>query len=241
MVIGLLKQVSAYCYCPARFGSCPTTRTKLSRLHVRFHIGSAMDAPERKRKHNPENCVCVAPSEISLSEFQKHVKSSQLRKFNFDYFIHGLVEEAGEVVEAVQKKRSEQRCSDVASELGDVLWYVAALNVELGGGQLADSWPQACIGRLVEHEAPEPVSGSAVDLLLIASKLAGRTKKTLRGDKTLDEFLPDMRMYMCKILNCCAQVAASHGLCLQHCAQMNVCKLEGRKSRGTVLGDGNCR
>ena len=194
-----------------------------------------------KRPHSPDDRVSTAQLQLSVEDFQQHVKRSQLRKFDFDYFIHGLVEEAGEVVEAAQKKSSEQHCSEVASELGDVLWYVAALHAELGGGPLADSWHAAYAVRVVENKGPEPASGSPVDLLLIASKLAGRTKKALRGDKTLDEFLPEMHMYIRKILDCCGEVAALHGLSLQHCAHTNVCKLEGRRSRGSILGDGNSR
>jgi NTP pyrophosphatase (non-canonical NTP hydrolase) len=199
-----------------------------------------MDASQKKRPLGPEARAFAESQDLSIEDFEQHVESSRLRRFGFDYYIHGLVEEAGEVVEATQKKGTETGCSDVGSELGDVLWYATALRIELEDEPLA-SWPVACEARATGPEAPGHVSTSPVELMLIASKLAGRAKKALRGDKALEEYLPDMRRHLRETLQRCAEVAVVHGLTLQQCAQKNVHKLKGRKRRGSILGDGNHR
>ena len=42
---------------------------------------------------------------LSVYNFDAHVKHGQLRQFSFDYYMHGLVEEAGEIFEAVSVAR----------------------------------------------------------------------------------------------------------------------------------------
>jgi phosphoribosyl-ATP pyrophosphohydrolase len=199
-----------------------------------------MDVSSKKRPLNPEAQERAEPYDVTVYEFEQHVKRSRLRRFGFDYLILGVIEEAGEVARATQNKRPSTDCSDVANELGDVLWYATALRLELGDEPLA-SWPAAAEARTehpptTEHAWPHPVQ-----LLLLASELAGRAKKAIRGDKPLDTYLPEMRRYVREILECCAEVASTHKLTLQRCALMNVRKLDGRKRRGSITGDGNDR
>eukprot|EP00440_Ansanella_granifera_P006442 gb/GFBE01006987.1/.p1 GENE.gb/GFBE01006987.1/~~gb/GFBE01006987.1/.p1 ORF type:complete len:199 (+),score=53.97 gb/GFBE01006987.1/:1-597(+) len=174
------------------------------------------------------------PQSLSVREFEEHVRSCQLKKFGFDYYMHGLVEEAGEAFEAVRASRGKapESCSQVANEIGDVLWYATSFSMELGSSvQMPSEWPQ---GRAGTHEAE-------VRLLAAVAKLAGRVKKSLRGDKALDEFLPAMRQYRDEVLQLCADVAVAEGLTLQRCAVANVIKLKGRFDRGSVQGDGDDR
>jgi NTP pyrophosphatase (non-canonical NTP hydrolase) len=56
---------------------------------------------------------------------------------NLEYPTLGLTGEAGEIANKVKKVQRDNRLvsdvrDDLASELGDVLWYVAALATELG-------------------------------------------------------------------------------------------------------------
>ena len=58
---------------------------------------------------------------------------------NYIYPLLGLVGESGEVVEKIKKVIrdndgliNEEKLKEIAAELGDVLWYLAQLCVELG-------------------------------------------------------------------------------------------------------------
>ncbi|CAE7686167.1 unnamed protein product [Symbiodinium pilosum] len=77
-----------------------------------------MDAPCAKRPRAADQVrACASPQQLSVEDFQEHVKICQLQKFSFDYYVHGLVEESGEVLEAV---RSKADSGSVGNELGDV-------------------------------------------------------------------------------------------------------------------------
>ena len=79
---------------------------------------------------------------MDLSEFQDKAFVSAIypdKGHNFVYPTLGLVGEAGEVAEKVKKVLrdsggvvTEETKQTIAGELGDVLWYVAALSTELG-------------------------------------------------------------------------------------------------------------
>merc|ERR1719384_3026494 len=47
----------------------------------------------------------ATPQSLFMREFEAHVKSCQMKQFTFDYYMHGVVEESGEVFEAVRALR----------------------------------------------------------------------------------------------------------------------------------------
>ena len=53
----------------------------------------------------------ATPQSYSVREFGVHVKQCQVHSFSFDYYMHGVVEEAGEVFEAVRTARSAEASS----------------------------------------------------------------------------------------------------------------------------------
>ena len=169
--------------------------------------------------------------------FQAHVKQTQLQKFTFDYYMHGLVEEVGEVYEAVSTPHDSvltypAHDVKVLLEIGDVLWYVTSFSLEIDTLLvMPETWPTAKAGAV----NPE------VSMLSTVARLAGRVKKVLRGDKPLDQFAPAMLLYRDELMTRCAEVAANYGTTLQKCAEMNMRKLNGRSKRGTVCGDGDRR
>ena len=157
-------------------------------LYHRYRTNSGSSAMTRnnrrsvrmKRKRDgaifPQNATagCVDPeavanvsSSLTVHDFEAHVKSCQIQSFSFDYYMHGLVEEAGEVFEAVRATQdadsssSEGQAKAIALELGDVLWYLTSLSMEIGGEMtMPDSWPTVERGT----NAPE------VLMMLYASK-----------------------------------------------------------------------
>ena len=198
----------------------------------------AIGASGEKRSRSPEQTSRAQEGEASVSQFEDHVKSSCLHAFTFDYFVLGVVEEAGEVATAASKSKPGSHCARVAQELGDLLWYATAVRVSLEDEPLA-SWPVAADGEA--ESKTDRMFTRPVDLVVLASKLAGRTKKAIRGDMALDAFLPDLRMYVRQVLGCCADVASGHGLTLSQCALSNMRKLEDRRRRGTIRGEGDDR
>merc|ERR1712217_301863 len=110
--------------------------------------------------------------------------------------------------------------------------YTTSLSSELGGEMnMPQIWPTAELG------ATEP----EVAMLAAAARLSGRVKKSMRGDKPLDQFVSAMVEHRNALLSACAEVAANHESTLQECAAMNITKLSGRFQRNTVRGDGDAR
>ena len=76
---------------------------------------------------------------MNFSEYQKKANATAIydSKFSILYPTLGLAGEAGEVAEKVKKiirdnKSIVDERQDVAKELGDVLWYVAAVARDIG-------------------------------------------------------------------------------------------------------------
>ena len=73
-------------------------------------------------------------SMITANEYQEKCKSTAIypKRDAIAYLSLGLVSEAGEVAGKVKKLIRDGTQSDVASEIGDVLWYCAVLADDLG-------------------------------------------------------------------------------------------------------------
>ena len=170
---------------------------------------------------------------VDIRMFQAHVKQSQLRKFTFDYYMHGLVKEAGEVYEAVSASRyfvfpSPAHNVKVLVEIGNVLWYVTSFSLEMDTLlAMPENWPTAKTGAI----NPE------ILMLLVVARLSGRVETYLRGNKPLDQSASDMLQNRDDIIVRCAEVAANYGATLQQCAAMNMRKSGSRPQRKTVCSD----
>ena len=81
-------------------------------------------------------------SMITADEYQRKAKATAIypKKAALPYLVLGLVSEAGEVAGKIKKNIRDGSKSNVASEIGDVLWYCAMLANELG----------ANLGKLME-------------------------------------------------------------------------------------------
>ena len=73
-------------------------------------------------------------SMITANEYQEKCKSTAIypKRDAIAYLSLGLVSEAGEVAGKIKKHIRDGTESNVASEIGDVLWYCAMLANELG-------------------------------------------------------------------------------------------------------------
>lgn len=82
---------------------------------------------------------------LTLNEYQADMACTAIYKWPVIYPALGLANEAGEVLGKVKKlirdndvrfdnakELTDSQRADIASELGDVLWYIAALSRDLG-------------------------------------------------------------------------------------------------------------
>lgn len=226
-----------WCDVDGEVGIYPPMAKKARSLDVDGEVGVYEAMAKQARTMKARIARAASPQPSSVRKFEIHVKECQLQSFSFDYYMHGLVEETGEVFEAVRAVRSTASpcradTDNVLSEIGDVLWYATSFSLEVGGElRMPESWPTAEAGSC----EPE------VLMLAAAARLSGRVKKSMRGDKSLAQFAAAMAQQRDELLTRCAEVAANHNANLQQCATMNVRKLSGRFERNTVRGDGDHR
>jgi len=109
-----------------------------------FNQSERNRAKERKESNmtpKPENY----PYPLSLNEYQADAAATMIYKWKVIYPALGLASEAGEVCDKIKKmirdqdirfdgseKLTDAQRADIIFELGDVLWYVAALSRDLG-------------------------------------------------------------------------------------------------------------
>ena len=101
-------------------------------------------AKERKEANmtpTPENY----PYPLTMNDYQADAAATMIYKWKVIYPALGLASEAGEVCDKIKKmirdqdirfdgseKLTDAQRADIIFELGDVLWYVAALSRDLG-------------------------------------------------------------------------------------------------------------
>lgn len=162
--------------------------------------------------------------------FMDHVKSSCLRPFPPLYFMVGLVEEVAELCEELEKQQQQQD-EQVIAEMGDVLWYVFALC-----NTLQDVHP------VTKKEADflvnnNPSCSSPCSILLsTVGSLCGSLKKWSRGDKTWEEFQPRIQNQVSSLMSVLSSLCS-----LKAAMESNIAKIQGRRDRGTLRGDGSNR
>jgi len=101
-------------------------------------------ATERRKANmvpKPENY----PWPLTMNDYQADAAATMIYKWKVIYPALGLASEAGEVCDKIKKmirdqnikfdgseKLTDSQRADIIFELGDVLWYVAALSRDLG-------------------------------------------------------------------------------------------------------------
>lgn len=137
----------------------------------------------------------------------------------------------GEVAEVVEKLRAPVVAQQVLKELGDVLWYTAALSREL------------LLPPLNDHDHVSNVNWAACDyadaMVIEAGRVAERVKKHYRDGARLDR--GELHTILSQVVYRIHCVAARYNFTLAEVADMNVEKLESRRLRGTTRGSGDER
>ena len=152
---------------------------------------------------------------------------------------------AGESAEVLEKCLCGAHPRDLARELGDVLWYVSQLALELGLPMDVLSGDAHAYGTS-RQAGPQDTSAMVAlgtDIVLLAGKVAARVKKIMRDTAGVvsDEQEQLMAGYLATIVGALAEMATMAGLSLAEVAEMNLDKLGRRAALGVVRGDGDDR
>ena len=99
---------------------------------------------------------------MQLSEYQNQAMSYRLQSANKEYALLGLAGEVGELYSLVAKSiRDSNRMFSVTAvkkELGDILWFVAAIATDYGFG--LDEIAQVNLDKLSSRQERNKLQGS---------------------------------------------------------------------------------
>ncbi len=96
--------------------------------------------------------------------------------------------------------------------------------------------------KAAEYKSPScPPEERVMGIMEEAGEVAGVFKRLLRGDYTPDQAATRLHKELGDVLWYVSQVALDNGWTLQEIAEANLDKLQGRKIRQTILGEGDLR
>lgn len=143
----------------------------------------------------------------------------------------GLGNEVGELVE---KFEAGAPAEELLAELGDVLWYVAALARDCRIAEDGLLWEQ--------RPAPQYASASILHLVMAAGAAQGHIKKALRDHEgNLDTRRAGVLVELTALLTAADDIAVYLGSTIEDVCAANLAKLAGRAARHTLQGDGDVR
>lgn len=150
------------------------------------------------------------------------------------YVVLGLCGEVGEFIEKVRTKSSVDL---VFKECGDILWYCAAIRIEMDLDPI--EWPNSYAEEMFDSVDPAEYAG----------QVAEQTKKWLRDDwngvgtEVPEERKQKIHTYLTNLLQLLHNwlEEANAGITLQEIAQQNIEKLADRARRGVINGSGDLR
>ena len=118
------------------------------------------------------------------------------------------------------------------SEVGDVCWYIYGLCNSLTDIVPAPSSPSPA------PATPGSDRTEAGQVLFLCGKLAGSVKKWNRGDQSWDNFQPRIQKNVSDLLGLLCQISP---VPLEVAMKKNIEKIQSRRERKVVLGDGSER
>ncbi len=144
---------------------------------------------------------------------------------NILYPIIAVFEECGELVEKLEERAPH---AEVAKECGDILWYCAMVFHEL----------QEDFVFKVEKTYMTPLM-----LMTKLSRAAGIIKKSQRDNDGVltEQKKEELLSYMDFVLSFVHNVGSQIDYTIEEICDMNIKKIESRKSRGQLSGEGDNR
>jgi NTP pyrophosphatase (non-canonical NTP hydrolase) len=156
---------------------------------------------------------------------------------NFPYVALGLAEEVSELLE--KHWETPEAIAEIESELGDVLWYLAQACTELDifMSEVMPAFPAKPLRNhnIIHHSRRMARSAGAV---------SGVTKKMIRDDRS-GAMLPERRDALVESVGNLAVAvfdwARCRGVSIRVAMDKNTKKLESRKQRNALGGNGDHR
>lgn len=166
----------------------------------------------------------------SIKKYMDHVREfSDYPRSEFPHYtIMLLCGEAKEIAEAMRKGDRDH----LALELGDALFSIF--------GYLNDEkYMPRSVFEMWEFKGITYHAVYPEKIMHDACFLAGRIHKLMRGDPKVDRM--DIQMAVLGCLGSIWVVACDYGFTLEEIAELNIKKLQGRRERDTLKGDGDDR
>lgn len=173
---------------------------------------------------------------VKLNDYQDAaVKTSIIpAKLSLVYPTLGLCGEVGELVKSVLGEDE-----GTSKEIGDVMWYAANVAADMD-----------MLLSVVCKRKTFPTKGDywgiddvLEELSIRCGEVAENVKKTLRDDKGVmgDKRQKNIANALKEIFSLLASIADNNDTSLKDCADENIKKLQSRKARGVLKGDGDNR
>lgn len=180
------------------------------------------------------------------------------------YPVLKLAGEAGEAIDKMLSPFPGEGPKSILAELGDILWYLAAITRDV---DVTDEWMSEPLSSLAEKShmnKPEPAAGSELGLLKCMLRLVAaatfpseKLGKLIRDHgaasdaslgvwaslpaEVLDEATEWMTTTLGEVASEVAVCADALGSSLEEVAAMNIEKLASRQARGVLKGAGDNR
>ena len=169
------------------------------------------------------------------------------------YLPLGLADEAGELAEKISAFTARAIAitgidsfnphpvskTDILKEVGDVVWYCARILDERG--------IDLSVSASMEYLGPATLDHIALEVATLAGRVAGRSKKYIRDgagwdlDEKREKLYAPQADAIVRIIAALKTLCRFFGTTLEHVLHENQQKLQSRKDRGVLQGDGDNR
>ena len=165
---------------------------------------------------------------MKINEYQVEAYKTAIYIDKVIYPTLGLVNEIGEIQEKYDDPE-KYKVEDTLQEMGDVLWYIAALCTDLG----------ITMSFLENKEEFYELDS----MFFEASMIAGIVKKWLRdSNRTFSvEKIFEIQTHLSKIYTALQTYCLDIQFSIEEVFKMNIEKLNSRKERGVLTGSGDHR
>jgi len=172
----------------------------------------------------------------------------------FYYPVLGLAGEFGEAVDEIFQGLGNVPVTPkptIISELGDVLWYIVNVALDLGftfhdltdivtGGLRCETFEDVCFQRLKPRDSRSPFLKASIYI----GHLAEIAKKGIRDGYGTQLPLTKLAIAvtaLAQLIVCLCEICEKHQITIDEVAANNSAKLTSRRDRDKLKGDGNDR